>query len=414
MNLLEEFKWRGLINNITNEQKFLKFIDQKGTAYIGFDPSSDSLHLGNYITLITLRRIKVFGCHAVAILGGATGQIGDPSGKTTERVMQDTKTIALNAKMIAEQIKKYGQVDEIINNVDIYKNMSFFDFLRSAGKLINVNYLLEKDIIKSRLATGISYTEFSYNLIQGYDFAWLYTNKNVTVQMGGSDQWGNITTGIEMIRKIVGDNNDACGVTFNLLTKPDGKKFGKSEEGAIYLNKNKTSSFAMFQFLFNQPDEQLDLLFKHLTFLTKDEIEKLLKEHNQNKAQRLGQKKLAQLIISDIHGENEHQRCLKIAQALFSGQIDKLNEDELNDAISTMPCVAIESNEVNVIDALIATNMCSSKSEARKLIEQNAISINDNTIRDINYLITQKDKLFDNVICIKRGKKNYYILKIKI
>ncbi|MDR0545716.1 MAG: tyrosine--tRNA ligase [Mycoplasmataceae bacterium] len=414
MTLLEDLRWRGLINNITNEQKFINFINQKGTAYIGFDPSADSLHLGNYITLITLRRIKAYGCHAIAIIGGATGQIGDPSGKTSERIMQEAKTISLNALAIEKQIKKYGQVDEIINNLEIYKDMSFFDFLRSAGKLINVNYLLEKDIIKSRLETGISYTEFSYNLIQGYDFAWLYTHKNVTVQMGGSDQWGNITTGIEMIRKLVGDNNNACGVTFNLLTKSDGTKFGKSESGAIYLDQKKTPSFSMYQFLFNQPDEQLEMLFKHLTFLTKDEIEDILKLHRQDCTKRIGQKKLAELIIGDIHGNDEYAKCLKIASAFFNSTLDKLNEQELLEAFSTIQSTNVNVKEINILEALIAAKICDSKSEGRKLIEQKAIIINNKPIDNIDYKITKKDAIIQNFVYIKKGKKNYYILQIDV
>ncbi|MDR0674860.1 MAG: tyrosine--tRNA ligase [Mycoplasmataceae bacterium] len=410
MSFIAELKWRGLLNNITNQTKIQYFEEQHGGTYIGFDPSSDSLHLGNYIMILILRWLKKFGHKPIAVIGGATGQIGDPSGKKTERTMLDIEKAKKNVLAIQEQLKKYADV-EIFDNAAIYKNTTLFDFLRNVGKLINVNYLLEKDIIKSRLESGISYSEFSYNLIQGYDFAWLYHHKSIVLQIGGSDQWGNITTGIEIIRKMYGDNNHACGLTISLLTKADGSKFGKTENGAIFLDKKYTSPFMMYQFLYNQSDADVDKLLKCLTMLEQKDIKDIIQKHNNAPFKRIAQTRLTQSVLTDIHGEHEYQRCLKISNALFKGNIEQLEVNELYDALTSLPSFVATEHSYNITDLLVLCGACISKSESRKLIQTNSIYVNNKLINSFDTNINQSDSINNKFSYIKKGKKNYFLIK---
>lgn len=414
--LLKELKDRKVINNITNEDKLNKVlnIQPKPSLYVGFDPSFKSLHLGNYLMLVTMKRFINAGYTVYALIGGATGRIGDPSGKKVERALLNENVVKDNANALSYQISSITNC-KIINNDIFYHNLTIFDFLREVGKEININYLLEKDIIARRLETGISYAEFSYTLIQGYDFYCLYKQYNVYLQLGGSDQWGNITTGIEIIRKKIGEDNLACGLTLNLLIKADGTKFGKSESGAIYLDKYITSPYLMYQFLINQNDSDVQKLLLSLTFLSVDEINKIIIEHNQKPWYRLAQKKLAEQIVSDIHGKEEYKKCVKISDAFFGGKLSKLSESDLFLALSGMPSYLADQSSYNICDILVLLTVCTSKSQARQLVQSKSICVNNELIDDIHYEISINHALGTNNLFsyIRKGKKNYYIINWK-
>ena len=412
MNLIDELKARGIINNVSDEKKLQEAIDFKLGVYIGFDPSFKSLHLGNYIMIHLLNVFAKAGLPTFAVLGGATGRIGDPSGKKSERALLDLKVLDANIEAVSAQLKKLANVKEVINNYDIYKGVSIFTFLRNVGKLINVNYLLEKDIIKTRLETGISFTEFSYNLIQGYDFVWLYNHKGVAIQCGGSDQWGNITTGLEMIRKVNGDKAKAVALTINLLTKSDGTKFGKSEKGAIYLDPAITSPYEMYQFFLNQADEDLNKMFNFFSDLSLEEIKALLAKHNENKGARLGQKTLAQEIITKIHGKDAYDQCLKISEALFYGKFEQLTLDELDICAKQFNLYKI-NQEMNLVDFLIENKIVQSKRVFRELMQAKTLTVNNIVVDKEDFRLTSKLTYFDKYTIIKKGKKNYFMLTWK-
>lgn len=411
-NLLDELRWRGILNNVTNEEKVINATKQGLGAYIGFDPSAKSLHLGNYAAIMMLRRFKKYGLKTYALIGGATGMIGDPSGKSQERNLLDLETVVNNKKCIAAQLKQYAQVTEIVDNYDFYKDMTFLDFLRIVGKFINVNYMLEKETIKTRLETGISYTEFTYTLIQGYDFVQLYRDKGVALQSGGSDQWGNITTGCEMIRKMVGDENNSCGLTLNLLLKSDGTKFGKSEKGAIFLDPEMTSPYEMYQFLINQEDADVIRLLKYLTEMTKEEIENLEKDLQTNPREKQAQKALSKEIVTQIHGEEGYQQALKISNTLFGTQSPKeLSLQELQQIYKIALNASVENKEYTLVEFLTSTKIASSNREARELITNNSISINGDKITDIEAKIGIAHQLCNEYTIVKKGKRNCFIIK---
>ncbi|MCV3753820.1 tyrosine--tRNA ligase [Ureaplasma zalophigenitalium] len=410
-NIISELRDRNLINNITNEEKLANALKKGYGIYVGFDPSFDSLHLGNYIMIMLLRRFHQAGIKTVAIVGGATGMIGDPSGKSQERNLLDKETLTHNITNVTKQLITYAQ-SEVLNNYQFYEKMNFLDFLRDVGKSINVNYLLEKEIISSRLATGISFTEFSYNLLQGYDFLQLYKNHQIAIQAGGSDQWGNITTGVEIIRKNMGDDNLACGLTINLLVNKDGKKFGKSEKGAIYLSEKYTSAYEMYQFLINQADDDIAQLLYSLTLISVPDIKQLLNEHEEQKHLRLAQKKLAETVVVDIHGIEKLQQAIAISQALFNGNINALSPDDLEIAFKTIPSVEIKKLPVSLVDFLIEMQIAASKRVARELIINNSLLINGQKINDEQYVLVNKDLLLNQYILVKKGKRNYFLARI--
>lgn len=408
--LLDELKWRGILNNVTSEEKLTYAINNHKGAYIGFDPSAISLHLGNYAQIMLLRWFSKFGLKAVALIGGATGMIGDPSGKLSERVLLDISIVNKNKKAIAEQLTRYAKVEHIFDNYDHYKNMGFLDFLRDIGKYINVNYLLEKEVIKQRLETGISYTEFTYSLIQGYDFVKLYKENDIYVQAGGSDQWGNITTGCEMIRKMVTDENNACGITLNLLLNSDGKKFGKSEKGAIYLDPNLTSPYKMYQFLINQEDSVVINLLKFLTEIDRPEIMELEESLKNDPRLKLAQKKLAETIMIDVHGKDIYEQSLKISQALFNDQIISLNSNEFEQVFNTIPNITLSKKIYTLVEFLVQTEIAKSNREARELIDNNSITINGEKLNDQSIQISEKNVIHQKYTVIKKGKRNYFIV----
>lgn len=408
--IIDDLKWRGLLNNITNEDKLLKALKNKKGVYIGFDPSAKSLHLGNYVMIMMLKRFKAYGIPTFALVGGATGMIGDPSGKSSERNLLDIKSVNENKQYIIKQLKTLAQV-EVLDNYDHFKNFLFLDFLRDVGKLINVNYMLEKETISNRLENGISFTEFTYTLIQGYDFLFYYQTKNIAIQVGGSDQWGNITTGCEMIRKVIGDDNLACGITINLLLKANGTKFGKSEKGAIFLDESLTSAYEMYQFLINQEDKDVIKLLKTLTMLDKKEIEEIIKAVEQDPRAREAQKKLAQIIVSDIHGTTAYQQSVKISNALFNDDFSSLNEQELIQISKTIPNVQLESRQYSLVELLVRTKIAPSNREARQLISSNAIMINGVKENEENKIFTNKNTIVKRFSIIKKGKRNYFIIQ---
>ena len=410
-DFLNELKWRGILNNVTNEEKLVKAIKNNKAAYIGFDPTAKSLHLGNYVMIMLLRRFQQFGIKSYALIGGATGQIGDPSGKSSERNLLDLEKVNENKKHIIKQLKEYGKVEEVLDNYDNFKEMNVLDFLRDVGKLINVNYMLEKDIIKTRLEVGISYTEFTYMLIQGYDFLKYYQTKNVAIQAGGSDQWGNITTGCEMIRKVVGEDNLACGITINLLLKSDGTKFGKSEKGAIFLDKNLTSPYEMYQFLINQEDKDVINLLKFLTLLTEQEINNLEEDLKQNPRERKAQKVLAELILTDIHGKSAFEQSLKISKSLFSDDFNSLSNDDWKQVYNTIPNFELEANSYSLVELLVKSSIAPSNREARQLISAGSIMVNGIKINDETKTFSNNDVISGNFTIIKKGKRNYFIIQ---
>ena len=410
-DFLNELKWRGILNNVTNEEKLIKAIKNNKAAYIGFDPTAKSLHLGNYVMIMLLRRFQQFGIKSYALIGGATGQIGDPSGKSSERNLLDLEKVNENKKHIIKQLKEYGKVEEVLDNYDNFKEMNVLDFLREVGKLINVNYMLEKDIIKTRLEVGISYTEFTYMLIQGYDFLKYYQTKNVAIQAGGSDQWGNITTGCEMIRKVVGEDNLACGITINLLLKSDGTKFGKSEKGAIFLDKNLTSPYEMYQFLINQEDKDVINLLKFLTLLTEQEINNLEEDLKQNPRERKAQKVLAELILTDIHGKSAFEQSLKISKSLFSDDFNSLSNDDWKQVYNTIPNFELEANSYSLVELLVKSSIAPSNREARQLISAGSIMVNGIKINDETKTFSNNDVISGNFTIIKKGKRNYFIIQ---
>lgn len=410
MTLFEELKWRGLIKDTAGEdlEKIINGCD--ATFYWGTDPTADSLHIGHYSSLVTAKRLAKAGHHPILLIGGATGLIGDPR-PTAEREIISKETLNKNLEGIKKQVSDvFGGNVTIVNNYDWIKEFDFIDFLREVGKYINVNYMLSKDIIERRLETGITFAEFAYTLIQGYDFLHLYESKNCVMQVEGSDQWGNITTGLELIKKKLG--KDAYAFTMPLILDSNGNKFGKSEDNALWLDKNKTSSYALYQYLINSSDEKVEEYLKVFTFLSKEEIEDVMKRHNEKKEERIAQKTLAKEFITDLHGKEEYEKAVKISEALFSGKVKELSKEEILIGFKDVPSFAVEEG-TKLIDMLIDNGICSSKREAREFLNAGSISINDEKVNDENLEINKSMAIGDEVIVIKRGKKKNYIGHIK-
>ncbi len=407
--LFKDLQDRGIINNITNEDKINTLKNGDG-IYIGFDPTAESLHLGNYLPISILRRFSKAGLKTYAVLGGATGMIGDPSFKNTERQLLEKKVLDKNKKLIKTQLESFGL--EVIDNYDFYKDMNVLVFLRDIGKHININYMISKECISSRLETGLSFTEFAYTLLQGYDFAHLYKEKNIKIQAGGSDQWGNITTGLEMIRKFYGNDNNALGLTMNLLLDSTGKKFGKSVGGAIWLDRQMTSSFAMYQYLLNQTDEDVEKLLKWYTFLSDEDIEKVMFYHKREPKKRLAQKMLALEVVQDIHGKTNAKNAREVSEILFdsSKPITSITTDQLELILNDLPTFDNKGQKRKLIDLLVESKICSSRREAREMLNSNSISVDGEIKKDENEELFPRNFDFKYFI-IKKGKKNFYIIK---
>lgn len=404
MKLYDELLWRGLIENITDEDLIEKINNGGLTFYIGTDPTGDSLHIGHYSTFSMATRLKKGGHNPILLVGGATGLIGDPK-PTAERPMITKELLEYNYTKLRKQVEELFGF-EVVNNFDWSKDINFIDYLRDYGKFFNLNYMLNKETVKSRLDTGITYTEFSYMIMQALDFLYLYENKNCLLQIGGSDQWGNITSGVELIRKKIGGT--AYGLTMPLITKADGTKFGKSEGNAIWLDKEKTSSYEMYQFFLNAEDVKVIEYLKKLTFLSKEEIEKLEQKHNENPHLREAHKALAREVITFLHSKEDYEKAVKISECLFGGNVKELDLEDIIVGFKDVPHFTL-TEELNILDMLVNNSICSSKREAREFINSGSITINDEKITDENLIITKKLAVSNKVLVIRRGKKKYYL-----
>ncbi len=410
MKLFDELKWRGLVKDIAGSDIEDKLNNGHVTFYWGTDPTADSLHLGHYSSLLTAKRLANAGHHPILLVGGATGLIGDPR-PTAEREIIAKDTLNKNLEGIKKQVDRiFDGRATIVNNYDWMKDYNYLDFLRDVGKYINVNYMLAKDIINRRLETGITYAEFSYTLMQGYDFLHLYEKYNCELQAEGSDQWGNITTGIDLIRKKTG--KEAYGFTMPLVLDAQGNKFGKSEGNALWLDINKTSSYELYQYLINTDDSMCESYLKIFTFLSPEEIMEVVKKHNEEPHLRLAQKTLAKEIITDLHGKEEYEKAVKISEALFSGNVKDIDTNLIGKVFKDVPNSDMESDK-NIVDLLVDTNICSSKREAREFITTGAISINGDRITDLDTIITKDNSIDNKYIIVRRGKKKYYLVNIK-
>ncbi len=406
MNILDELKARGILNNITNEEKFNK-LKEGDSVYIGFDPTAKSLHFGNFIQISVLNLFKRHGFKPVALIGGATGMIGDPSGKSEERSFLNKKELEENKNSMQKQLEAFDL--KIVDNYDFYKDMNVLDFLRDAGKLLNVSYMINKDIVKSRIETGISFTEFSYQLIQGWDFKTMNEEHGVSIQVGGSDQWGNITAGIEMIRKSNDTEKNVVGITTNLLTNSAGKKFGKSEEGAIFLDKNLTSPLSLYQYLINLSDDDAAKL--SLWLLTRDvqAIQELIKSHKSNPSERKLQKTLAEEMVTTIHDEDTLKNCKALTDSLFGkGSLKDLSVEDFKLLENFLPTTT--PSESALIEVIVEIKLASSKREAREFLEAGAIEVNGSIEKDES-LKLDKASSNNGFTIIKKGKKKHFLLK---
>ena len=406
MSNWEELKWRGLVKDVAGEDIENKINNDSVTFYWGTDPTADSLHLGHYSSLVTAKRLMKMGHNPILLCGGATGRIGDPR-PTSEREIISIDTLNKNIEGIQKQVDKiFDGKAKIVNNYEWFKDYNYLDFLRDIGKYINVNYMINKDIISRRLETGITYAEFSYMLIQGYDFLHLFDEMGCTMQVEGSDQWGNITTGIELIKKIRG--KEAYAFTMPLILDANGKKFGKSEGNALWLDINKTSSYELYQFLINTDDSKVCEYLKVFTFLTPDEIESIMEIQEKEPHLRKAQKMLAKCIITDLHGEDEYLKALNISECLFSDKIWTLSSDEIIGSIKDVPRFDI-TQEMTILDLLVNNKIVSSKREGREMLMNGAISINNIKVTDPDKVITKEDAIDKKVILLRKGKKNYYL-----
>lgn len=429
MDFIEELTWRGMIHSVMpGTDELLK----KGmaTAYLGIDPTADSLHIGHLCGVMMLRHFQRCGHKPLALVGGATGMIGDPSGKSAERNLLDEATLRHNQEAIKKQLSRFLDFDsdapnraEMVNNYDWTKDVTFLDFAREIGKHITVNYMMAKDSVQKRLngeaRDGLSFTEFTYQLLQGFDFLTLYKEKDCRLQLGGSDQWGNITTGTELIRRKLG--GEAYALTCPLITKPDGSKFGKTESGNVWLDARYTSPYKFYQFWLNVSDEEAKKYIKIFTTLTKQEIDALLEEHEQNPGARPIQKKLAEEVTVMVHGREEYEKAVEASQILFSSKAEdalkKLDEKTLLEIMEGVPAYQVDKSELEagipILDFLaVKTAVFPSKGEARKMTQQGGVSINKKKIVDPNYTVTTDDLLNGKYILVQKGKKNYYLVNV--
>jgi tyrosyl-tRNA synthetase len=412
MNLYEDLKWRGLLYQQTDEELTEKLNNEKLTFYLGADPTADSLHIGHLLAYLVAKRLENHGHKPILVIGGGTGLIGDPSFKSQERKLLSIEESLKNAEGIAKQARHILPEAMIVNNYDWLSSLNAIEFLRDIGKHFNVAYMMSKDSVKSRIENGISFTEFSYQIIQAWDFEHLYRNYNCVLQIGGQDQWGNITAGMELIRKIHTIEAKAYGITFPLVTKADGTKFGKTESGAVWLDKNKTSVYEFYQYWINTSDQDVITRLKQFTFLPKEEIDKLEKTVTEEPEKRLAQKVLAEEITKIVHGESELKKALKVTDALFSGDVSALDLEEIEMGFSNLDSVEI-TGEVPLVDCLVDLNLASSKRQARELITSNAITINGNKETDTQVIIAKTNALFNKYTIIRKGKKKYAVIKHK-
>ena len=428
-NFIEELRWRGMLHNIMPETEEV-LLKESTAGYIGFDPTGESLHIGSLVQIIILMHFQRSGHKPIALVGGATGMIGDPSGKSAERNLLDEETLQRNINGIKSQLERFLDFNsdasnkaELVNNYDWMKDFSLIDFVRDVGKHLTVNYMMAKDSVKKRIASeskeGMSFTEFTYQLFQGYDFLHLYNNKNCKIQMGGSDQWGNITTGTELIRRKA--NGKAYAVTCPLITKADGTKFGKTEGGNVWLDRNRTSPYKFYQYWLNASDEDAENYIKIFTFLDQETIEKLIEEHKEAPGQRILQKKVAEEVTTMVHSKEDLENAIKASNILFGKStfedLKGLDEQTFLDVFDGVPQAELNKDDIteglDMIGALAAkTGFFKSNGEARRALKENAIAVNKQKVKE-DYMITQDDLINDKFVILQRGKRNYYVLHIK-
>lgn len=419
-NIIDELTWRGAINQQTDAEGLKEYVENnKISLYCGVDPTGDSMHIGHLIPFMMLKRFQMFGHHPYILIGGATGTIGDPSGRTSERQLQTMEQVQHNVDCLTNQMKKlfFDKDNEqqltMVNNYDWTHNLSLLDFLRDYGKNFNVNTMLAKDIVASRLEVGISFTEFAYQILQSMDFLHLYQKHDVRLQIGGADQWGNITSGLDLIRKKEGAEAKAFGLTIPLMLKADGTKFGKTAGGAVWLDPDKTSPFEFYQFWVNQDDRDVIKYLKFFTFLTQEEITDLANQVETEPHKRAAQKALAREMTLFVHGEEALNDALTITDALFSGDVKQLSAHQIEDGFKNMPSATIGKESMNLVDWLIATKIEPSKRQAREDINNGAISINGDKITDTNFEITADNSFDGKFIIVRKGKKKYTLVHLQ-
>ena len=417
MELLQDLQWRGIIYQQTDEEGLQEQLKKPTALYCGVDPTADSMHIGHLLPFLTLRRFQQAGHQPIILVGGATGMIGDPSGKSQERQLQSVETIQHNVECLKKQLEKIfdfgGENGAVMtNNFDWIGSMDMITFLRDYGKHVGINYMLSKDTIASRLETGISFTEFTYTIIQAIDFKHLYENHNCRLQIGGSDQWGNITTGLELIRKTQGEGAKAYGLTIPLVTKSDGTKFGKTEGGAVWLDAEKTSPYEFYQFWINTADADVVKYLKIFTFLSKEEIEALEASVETEPHLRKAQKALAEEMTRLVHGQAALDTAIAISQALFSGDIKKLTVAEIKQGFKDVPSYTLEEGaDTTLVEVLVNAKISPSKRQAREDITNGAISINGDKVTDLQYALSDADKVEGQFTVIRRGKKKYTLIQ---
>lgn len=418
MDLLQDLQWRGIIYQQTDAEGLKEQLEKEATSlYCGVDPTADSMHIGHLLPFLTLRRFQQAGHKPIILVGGATGMIGDPSGKTQERQLQSVEAIQHNVKCLQKQLERIfsfeGENGAVMtNNYDWIGSLDMITFLRDYGKHIGINYMLAKDTIASRLDTGISFTEFTYTILQAIDFKHLYENFNCKIQLGGSDQWGNITTGLDLIRKTQGEGAKAFGLTIPLVTKSDGTKFGKTEGGAVWLDAEKTTPYEFYQFWINTADQDVVKYLKIFTFLLKEEIEALEASVETEPHLRKAQKALAEEMTRLVHGQDALDKAINITQALFSGNVKELSAEDIKQGFKDVPSYAPQvDEELVLVDVLVNAKISPSKRQAREDIANGAISINGDKVTDVAYVLSSKDRIEDQFTVIRRGKKKYTLIQ---
>ena len=423
-NLLEDLKWRGLVYQQTDEAEIEKLLNKESVKiYCGADPTGASLHVGHLLPFMTLKRFLNAGHEPIVLVGGGTGIIGDPSGRSTERTLQSLEQVQQNVESLTKQLKALFKDDatdtsestirnvQFVNNYDWLKDISLIQFLRDYGKYVGVNYMLGKDSVQSRLETGISYTEFTYMILQAIDFGHLNQQFNCKMQIGGSDQWGNITAGIDLMRRMYGIK-DAYGFTIPLITKADGSKFGKSAGNAIWLDPTLTSPYEFYQFFYNTQDADVIKFLKYFTFLSREEIENLETSVQEEPHLRKAQTALAQSVTEIVHGKEAVDTAERISKALFSGDLKSLSTDEIKSGFNDVPHVELNRSTTNIVEALVETKISSSKRQAREDVDNGAIYVNGERIQDLKYAFTQEDTYDDSFMIIRRGKKKYFMVNL--
>jgi len=419
MKLLDDLRFRGLVNQMTDEEGLEKLLENESVKlYCGFDPTGDSLHIGHLLPILMLRRFQQAGHQPVALVGGATGLIGDPSGKKAERTLNSSEIVAEWSNRIKEQLTRFLDFErnpnpaKIVNNYDWIGSMDLITFLRDVGKNFGLNYMLAKDTVQSRIDTGITFTEFSYMILQSLDFLKLYENEGVKLQIGGSDQWGNITAGLELIRKTKEDAK-AYGLTVPLVTKADGTKFGKTEGGAVWLDSEKTTPYEFYQFWINTDDRDVVKYLKYFTFLSHEEINELERKTEVEPEKREAQKTLAEEMTKLVHGQEALQQAKNISEALFSGEIKSLSVEEIQQGFKDVPSFEVTEDSHNIVELLVQAKISPSKRQAREDVQNGAIYVNGERVTELEYIIDEKDRIDGLFTIIRRGKKKYFLIKYK-